>query len=396
MRQAEQVALEYQNHQNLDAARSGLNDINVANGTQWFVMVTESALAENSNPILMSALVKLALDLGLQSQPVQQYALETGLLPTPVIPGQAVAADAVSEQSPQGNRVIAPATAPPAAQQEGNNSEAAVEIAAQPTVVEAKPTDTPATQPLARALNAINIRNGPGINYVVVGSAQAGEELTVMGKSPAGDWWQVLLSTGQPGWIFGQLVDALNVEEVGIAQNIPAPPPTPVPVAPTNTPVPPEPEAPAAPEPPPVDTSNPHFTLVHRQLVSKQDNGDCQGRHLLRIFVKDAAGNLLNGVTLKGVYVGDEIKTGDQGKGDGIIEYDLHGSGEAFRIIRDVNGNNASSDEAGGFTTRSVDIDKPTLIAAGYCSDDADCDVFYNSYGCHGHHSWIAEFARNY
>lgn len=392
-RQAEQAALEYQNHSNLDAARSALNDIKVANSSQWLIMVTETALAENENIALMNALVKLSLDLGLQSQPILAHAQTSGLLPQPE---SAVGAAAVQEE--KDDTALVATEAEPETVQRKASENAALETVTQAEPEAASqdpvPTATPELKPLARALNAINIRGGPGVNYGVVGGAQTGDEFIVMGKSPAGDWWQILLGTGQPGWVFGQLVEALNVETVSIAQNIPEPPPTAVPV-PTSPPAPAAP-APAAPAPAPVDPGNPHFTLTHRELVAKKDNGDCRGRHLLRIHVKDANGNPLNGVVLKGVYVGDEIATGIQGKGDGLIEYDLHGSGEAFRVIRDADGREATSDEAGGFTTRSLDIDKETLIAAGYCSDSADCDVFYSSYGCQGHHSWNATFTRNY
>ena len=36
------------------------------------------------------------------------------------------------------------------------------------------------------------------------------------------------------------------------------------------------------------------------------------------------------------------------------------------------------------------------LIAGGYCTNDADCQIFYDSWGCNGHHSWEATFQRNY
>lgn len=64
--------------------------------------------------------------------------------------------------------------------------------------------------------------------------------------------------------------------------------------------------------------------------------------------------------------------------------------------MRDNDGREATSDNAEGFTTISPDIDVPTLIGAGYCTDQADCDIFYYSYGCSGHHSWEAIFKRNY
>ena len=110
----------------------------------------------------------------------------------------------------------------------------------------------------------------------------------------------------------------------------------------------------------------------------------------------DANGAPLNGITLRGIYTGIELTTGDQGKGDGRIEYDLYGTGEGFRVVRNNDGREAGSDNAEGFTTKSLDIDIPTLIGGGYCSDEADCQIFYNSYGCTGHHSWEAQFKRNY
>jgi hypothetical protein len=236
---------------------------------------------------------------------------------------------------------------------------------------------------------------------------QNGESAEILGKNPAGDWWQVLLTNGQQGWVFGQLVEITgDASTVAVAANIPAPPPTATPVivaAPAEAPVaaappaeaPPE-EAPAA-EAPPVDpNAAPHFTLVSKRLWGKQENDGCVGKHLLRIHVLDANGNRLNGVRLKGIYIGEEIVTGDQGKGDGIIEYDLHTSGEGFTVIRNNDGREATSDRAEGFTTQSRDIDQATLINAGYCSNDADCQIFYGSFGCNGHHSWEATFKRNY
>lgn len=406
--QTQQIALEYQNHQDLNLARDQLNELDVANNKQWLRFVTESALTEQNNPPLMNALADLALDLGLTSGQIESYAIANGLLAeAPAAAVQATSVQASSEQSTAATQAEVESQPAPA-----DDAAPVVVTLAIPTATAAPPTATPELEPLARALDAINIRGGPGTNYNVVGAIQNGEEMVVTAKNQTGDWWQVLLNSGQTGWVFGQLVNTSNVDTVAVTDNIPAPPPptaTPVPAVAAAPPAPaveapaaaapaaPEaPAEPAEPEAPPVDTSNPHFTLTGRRLWGKQENDGCVGKHLLRIYVKDAAGNPLNGVVLKGVYIGDEIATGEQGKGDGIMEYDLHGSGEAFRVFRDADGREATSDEAGGFTTRSLDIDKPTLIAAGYCSDDADCDVFYSSYGCHGHHSWEATFVRNY
>ena len=255
-------------------------------------------------------------------------------------------------------------------------------------------TPTPEAVPQARASAPLNVRGGPGTNYQIVGGIQTGEELDILAKNEAGDWWEVALPDGRSGWVYGPLVTALgDVSTIEVAANIPEPPPTAIP-EPVAAPAP---VAEVVAEEPAAATGNePHFRLAERRLWSKQENGGCQGQHLLRIHVLDANGVRLNGVAMQGIYIGEVLVTGAQGKGDGIIEYDLHGSGEGFFVLRDTDGREATSDRAEGFTTRSRDIDKDTLIAAGYCSNSADCDVFYGSYGCHGHHSWEATFIRAY
>jgi hypothetical protein len=254
---------------------------------------------------------------------------------------------------------------------------------------------------MVKADTAINVRGGPGTAYTVVGALQPSEAAAIVAKSPAGDWWQVSLADGQQGWVFGELVaESGDLNQVAVAANIPEPPPTatPAPVAaappaaaeaPTATP-----EAAAAPPAPPSD--QPHFTLVQRRLWGMEENGGCRGQHLLRIHVLDANGNRLNNVRLKGIYIGEIMVTGAQGKGDGIMEYDLHGSGEGFYVIQDQDGREATSDRAEGFTTKSYEIDQQTLIGAGYCKDQADCEAFLYPGGCFGHHSWEVTFQRNY
>ena len=70
----------------------------------------------------------------------------------------------------------------------------------------------------------------------------------------------------------------------------------------------------------------------------------------------------INGVRLQGIYTGEILVTGSQGKGDGVIEYDLYGTGEGFRVTQNDDGRPATSDAAEGFTTKSLDIPVPTLI----------------------------------
>ncbi|MCB0116235.1 MAG: SH3 domain-containing protein [Caldilineaceae bacterium] len=117
----------------------------------------------------------------------------------------------------------------------------------------AAPTDTPAPQKAQLTVtggDGINVRQGPGTSYGVVGNVSNGMTFDITGKNPAGDWYQICCVNGEQGWIFGSLTQVTNAELVTVAQNIPAAPPTntPAPVVvappPTDTPVP-------APQPPP-------------------------------------------------------------------------------------------------------------------------------------------------
>lgn len=131
--------------------------------------------------------------------------------------------------------------------------------AAEPTA-----TDTPAPQQAKAVItNAqANVRSGPGTNYALAGAVERGAEFEIVGKNPAGDWWQLCCLNGQNVWIAGFLVDTSGpVDGVAVAADIPAPPPT-VPPAPTATP------APAQPTPVPA----PIFTLQKGEYVEPRAN----------------------------------------------------------------------------------------------------------------------------
>jgi len=55
----------------------------------------------------------------------------------------------------------------------------------------------------------INLRQGPGTNYLLLGTATSGnsncEPMTVLGES--GAWYQVSLPDGRTGWVAGWLVE---------------------------------------------------------------------------------------------------------------------------------------------------------------------------------------------
>ncbi|MCB0086127.1 MAG: SH3 domain-containing protein [Caldilineaceae bacterium] len=116
----------------------------------------------------------------------------------------------------------------------------------------AAPTDTPAPSAKFMVSEAlVNVRSGPGTNYGLAGSVEAGQTFEIQGKNAQGDWLQICCVNGQVVWIFSQLGAAENVEAVAVAQHIPAVPtaaPTTAPVAaPTQAPAPTDTPAPAPP-----------------------------------------------------------------------------------------------------------------------------------------------------
>jgi uncharacterized protein YraI len=408
------IALNYQNHRNLTQANAELAELPVANVNQWLLLVTETAVTNNSDPTQTNALVALVMDLGLQSNTIYAYAVQHNLV---AAASQAVAQVNVVQPTTEAIAAASQADAVAVLNTPTPLSEPATSVQSAPvttttvntntapvtTLAVITPTATPVplspvTNPQVVASSALNVRSGPGTDYPIIAALQQGEIANITGKNTNGDWWEIALANGQTGWVFGSLVTtAGDTTGVAVAANIPTPPPT---ATPAPAPPPAATTAPAEPAPtavPAVDpNAAPHFTLVSRRLWNKDENDGCVGKHLLRVHVLDANGGRINGIRLKGIYTGEEFVTGDQGKGDGIIEFDLHGSGEGFTVIKNNDGRDATSDRAEGFTTRSVDIDKPTLIAAGYCTNDEDCQIFYNSWGCQGHHSWEAIFKRNY
>jgi uncharacterized protein YraI len=188
-------------------------------------------------------------------------------------------------------------------------------------------TPTAAASPTSAAAQVttndiVNIRQGPGTNYGLAGSAQAGETFRVTGKNAAGDWWQIDYN-GQPAWIFGQLVTAAGTEGVAVAQNIPAAP-TAAPVPPTNTPAPAAPtaapvaaatQAPAAPAP-----ADPNAGGNFPYILGTTERCDPNpGTTYFSGFVRDSNNNPLNGVCVHVAFYEPRktVCSGCDGVGDG-------------------------------------------------------------------------------
>ena len=78
-----------------------------------------------------------------------------------------------------------------------------------------------------RADTIVNVREGPGTNYNILGQINPGETQRITGMNPAGDWWEIDFG-GRSGWIINQLATAAgDLSTVAVAANIPDPPPAP-------------------------------------------------------------------------------------------------------------------------------------------------------------------------
>ncbi|MCC6457856.1 MAG: SH3 domain-containing protein [Caldilineaceae bacterium] len=126
----------------------------------------------------------------------------------------APASQPASEESEAATAETAAVEAPAAA------PAAAPVAAAPPAATEAIPTDRVT---LASA-QIVNLREGPGTNYPVVGQLAPGQRYDVTGKNEDGSWWQID-NGGQKAWIIGQLVSAAgDTASVAVAEDIPEPP----------------------------------------------------------------------------------------------------------------------------------------------------------------------------
>ena len=150
--------------------------------------------------LILITLVLAACNLGATPEPplptktpLPTFTPTVEVVIVPVDPGAAATARAAEE-------------AATAAAQAAANPPAAAAATDTPVAAEPTATDTPApAEASVTTTSAMNVRGGPGTNYNVIGSANAGQRFTVTGKNAAGDWWQINFN-GQAGWVFGQLV----------------------------------------------------------------------------------------------------------------------------------------------------------------------------------------------
>jgi hypothetical protein len=351
-----QIAADYARDGDLNAAQIGLGKLNLANPAQVLVSMAEQDVNDGRAKEEIVPIAELANALGARSPQVMAY-----LTPTDTVAPTATAADAAIA-----TEAAAPTDAPT------------------PTVAPAAPTPLPTVtitptvvQPHVAAHSTVNLRSGPGTAYPVVGQLKVGQEAAITGRNASGDWWQLSISGAANAWVAGTIVNVLGpIDTVAVAQNIPALPPTATPgptapPAPTAIAVAPT----AAPAPKPAGVQ--YVVQSTRLRPIGQDGQQCHGGdHSIWVYVKDAAGNLKDGVRVRELLPTSDPRiyvTGE--KGPGAIQHPIwRGGGGQVDIVDDA-GNRISE------VSRSMSDDWPDfdlMQAAGYCSckphpDDASC-----------------------
>jgi len=196
------------------------------------------------------------------SEPVI-FTAQAGLaIPTP--PAEAEAPPATATPAIPPTPTTVPTQRPPSAQADQPGSATATAqptadatpVSAQTVTVAPTPVAAAAIAPtaiapgqpsLTVAVDILNVREGPGTNYTVIGQLTQGATAPVRGKSADGQWWQISFPAGPGGvgWVFAELA---QVTEAARGVAVAAAPPTPTPAPVTVTPVQP---APATPTPEP-------------------------------------------------------------------------------------------------------------------------------------------------
>ncbi len=339
------IAREFGRNNDAGQARADLQALEVANPLQWLVYLAETAVSSGVDAEETADLVRLAVAFGSQSQPILDYALESGMIEADSVAANDDVVEAAQARSRRPRRRSLSLcrrwrwshwNRRPRRRWLCWNRR----LRWKRWCLSRRRRLLPGR--IAVAMAAINVRSGPGTAYPIVEDLQTGEEAEIVGKNPQADWWQVSSAGGQVGWVFGQLVATTgDVGGVAVAANIPEPPPTPTPAPvaetpaeqppvqpPAENPAPAE-EAPAENPAPPAD--GPDFVVIEKRLWDVYENGGslngpsvvCGEKRQLVVNVVDANGSRINGVAVQAEFGAKIYVTGAQGKGDGVVEFVL-------------------------------------------------------------------------
>ena len=139
-----------------------------------------------------------------------------------------------------------------------------VDTPEQTPALEPEPTDTPEEKQVPLVTtdeNNVNMRSGPGTEYDVVGTLEAGQSLEIVGRNADSSRWQVSTSDGL-SWVADSVVTASNADDsIPVVEAPPAPFPT---------------------EPPPAveSTSESQPTEIVPTEQPPAEICDCSGNHL--------------------------------------------------------------------------------------------------------------------
>ena len=100
-----------------------------------------------------------------------------------------------------------------------------------PTPTSPSETPAPGDTPIAVTTTDLNVREGPGQSYPVLGLLPVNTQVEVSGQNADGSWWEIVYPPDTPerAWIYAAFTRPSNTENVPVV-------PTPVPPMPTNTP----------------------------------------------------------------------------------------------------------------------------------------------------------------
>lgn len=131
------------------------------------------------------------------------------------------------------------------------------------------PTATP-VGPYVIAPTSVNVRQGPGVFYAIVGILEPAQARPIIGQSIDAAWWQIQFEPRIKGWVYAPVVETAGLPaDIPIIVDVPpsptatptlapAPTSTPTPAPPTPTPLPPSPTPlPTATPLPPTPTPQP-------------------------------------------------------------------------------------------------------------------------------------------
>ena len=354
------VAVSYTQSSDLPEAEAQLVALQAPNNGFLVAGVAERQINNGASPQELSALAQLAMDLGVQNSILAAY------LPTPTLAVQPTptAAPPTPTSIPPTSTPI-PVEPTPTSEEPTQEASTSTPEAQDPTPTSEPDTPTPLPAPAIIANDTVNVRGGPGTSYPTVGSLAGGERAPILGRDSDNAWWQIDLGDSTEGWVYAQIVNTEgDVSGIAVAANIPTPP------------VPPTPAEPPTPTPAPKPAEPYVIASTRLQSVGEHAQRCGGGNHHIRVTVLDAAGNPLNGVRVMEVFTKRVFATGDQGKGDGRVEFDIYKDGGGQVQIVDEN-NNPVSALSIGMPSNLPPFD--LLQAAGYCG----CKPYPDTESCH-------------